>query len=198
MSSGTWGVIACGALAADLHDLTGERGWDVEVVPLPALLHNRPAVIADEVAAILDSRANEHDRWAVAYADCGTYGALDDLCAKRGLRRLAGAHCYDVYAGADRIAIELEGEPGTYFVTDFLVQSFHRSVIVELGLDRFPDLRDDYFGHYRRVVWLAGRDPDDRLGRLAREAAAAIGLPLEIRHVGRERLAREVEQMLNA
>ena len=34
---------------------------------------------------------------AVAYADCGTYGALDAVLGD--VPRLAGAHCYDVLAG---------------------------------------------------------------------------------------------------
>src|SRR5271165_1781278 len=44
---------------------------------------------------------------------------------------------------------------GTYVLTDFLLRSFRRSVLVELGLDRYPELWSDYFGHYRRLVWLA-------------------------------------------
>ena len=48
-------------------------------------------------------------------------------------------------------------EPGTYVLTDFLLRSFDRSVLAELGLDRYPELWGDYFGHYRRVVWLGER-----------------------------------------
>ena len=91
----------------------------------------------------------------MAYADCGTYGALDDVCARLGVPRLPGTDCYELFAGTERMRALLEAEPGTYVLTDFLATSFHRSVVVELGLDRFPELRDDYFGHYRRVVWLA-------------------------------------------
>ncbi len=91
----------------------------------------------------------------IGYADCGTYGALDALCDRLGLRRLDGLHCYDMYGGADRIAALLADQPGTYLLTDFLVRSFARTVIVELGLDRYPELRDSYFQHYTRVVWLA-------------------------------------------
>ena len=28
-------------------------------------------------------------------------------------------------------------------------------MLAELGLDRHPELWPDYFGHYRRLVWLA-------------------------------------------
>ena len=92
--------------------------------------------------------------------------------------RLPGSDCYEVFAGAARMRALLEAEPGTYVLTDYLATSFHRSVVVELGLDRFPELRDDYFGHYRRVVWLA-QHPSARIRSAAERAAGAIGLPLE-------------------
>ena len=200
MSEQAIGLIACGALASDLRELTDERGWPVVVYPLPPLLHNHPERIADAVEELLAAKGDRHSRWAIGYADCGTYGALDDLCARRGIRRLAGNHCYDLYAGREQLAELLETEPGTYLLTDFLVQGFHRTVIVELGLDRYPELRDDYFGNYRQVVWLTGRgvDPDTRreLSAAAQEAAAALGLPLVVRSVGRENLAAEVESLL--
>ena len=131
----------------------------------------------------------------MAYADCGSYGAVDDVCAARGLPRLGGNHCYDVYAGRRRLAAELEAQPGTYLLTDFLAMSFDRTVVQELGLDRHPDLRDDYFGHYTRVVWLAGRrTPAAEAAAYA--AAARIGLPLEIVDVGLDNLERELTSLL--
>jgi hypothetical protein len=161
------------------------------VYPLPPLLHNQPQRIAGEVEKLADLLGPRYDRVAVGYADCGTYGALDQVCDELGLRRLSGLHCYDVYAGPERIEALFEEQPGTYLLTDFLVRSFARTVITELGLDRFPDLRDAYFAHYTRVVWLT-QDPDPELERLALEAADAIGLPLERLDVGTTGLEREL------
>ena len=73
----------------------------------------------------------------------------------------------------------LDGQPGTYLLTDFLVRSFERTVVRELGLDRWPELRDDYFAHYTRVVWLA-QEPDPELRALAQQAADRLGLPLTV------------------
>ncbi|MDQ1513929.1 MAG: hypothetical protein QOC59_1771 [Microbacteriaceae bacterium] len=133
----------------------------------------------------------------VGYADCGTYGALDEVCRELGLSRLPGLHCYDVYAGADRLARIFDEQPGTYVLTDFLARSFARTVLQELGLDRYPELRDSYFGHYTRVVWLA-QDPDPELRALAEAAAARIDLPLTVVETGTSGLSRALAELVDA
>ncbi|MDH5278226.1 MAG: DUF1638 domain-containing protein [Actinomycetota bacterium] len=192
----TVGIVACGAIAADVATVAERRGWAIETKPLPPLLHNHPERIAAEVDAALDDLGTRHERLAVAYADCGTYGALDEVCERRGIRRLGGQHCYDVYAGADRIAELMAAEAGTYLLTDFLAASFRRTILAELGLDRRPELRDDYFRHYRRVVWLAQRRTPD-LERGAQDAADALGLPLEVVDVGVAGLEHELAALLS-
>src|ERR1700683_2178628 len=170
-------VIACGALAGHVRDIVARRGWPVAVRPLPAVLHNRPQKIPILAERAVVSALSSGRTVALAYADCGSYGALDELCDRYGVRRLPGLHCYDVFAGASRIAAMFEAEPGTYLLTDFLLRSFDRSVLAELGLDRYPELWDDYFAHYRRLVWLA-QEPDPALQAEADRVAAMFGLPL--------------------
>jgi hypothetical protein len=165
------------------------------VHPLPPLLHNQPHLIAGEVRRLAQELAAAYGEVAVAYADCGTYGALDTVCAELGLRRLPGLHCYDLFAGESRLASFLDEQPGTYLLTDFLVRSFERSVVRELGLDRYPELRDDYFQHYTRVVWLA-QEPDDELRAMARAAADRIGLPLTVVETGHSKLEAALEELL--
>ena len=190
------GVVACGALATHIADIAGAESLAITIYPLPPLLHNRPEKIAGEVDSLLTEIKDKHSKCAVAYADCGTYGALDTVIATHGVKRLGGNHCYDIFAGSKKIEEIMESDAGTYFLTDFLVKSFHRSVMVELGLDKRPELRDDYFKNYSRVIWLA-QQPSKELEELASQAAASIGLPLEIQNVGYGQLAEQVKELLS-
>ena len=188
-------VIACGALAVHVRAIARRRGWPLDVHPVPALLHNRPERIPVAVSAELERLAGDYERVGVAYADCGTYGALDELLESAGIERLAGEHCYDVFARED-VRAALAEEPGTYVLTDFLARTFEHTVLRELGLDRHPELRDAYFGHYTRVLWLAqNATPTTRAA--AERAAAAIDLPLEVRAVGDAGLERSLEALLS-
>jgi hypothetical protein len=188
------GVVACGALALGVTQIARRRGWDLDVHPLPALLHNRPHRIAPEVEAELARLAESYERLAVAYADCGSYGAIDEVLDRVGVERLPGEHCYDVFAH-EEVRAALAEEPGTYFLTDFLARTFEYTVLRELGLDRHPDLRDAYFGNYTRVVWLAQR-PTEATRAAARRAADALGLPLVERPVGDAGLERALEELV--
>jgi len=188
-------VIACGALGGHIREIAARRGWPVELYSLPSLLHNHPERIAPAAERLARDLQARGLRVALGYADCGSYGALDELCARLNLRRLPGLHCYDVLAGAGRLRAVFEREPGTYLLTDFLVRSFRRSVLAELGLDAHPELWPDYFGHYRRVVWLA-QDRDQGLEAEAAAVAGMFGLPLTVIDVGTAGLERELALLL--
>ena len=188
-------VIACGALGGHLREIIARRGWRVELHCLPALLHNRPSQIVPDAERIARCALARGQRVALAYADCGTYGALDGLCARLGLRRLPGLHCYDVLAGPSRVRALLDAEPGTYVLTDYLVRSFERTVVAGLGLDAHPELWPDYFRHYRRVVWLA-QDRSAPMQAQAEQVAARFGLPLTVIETGTGRLEAELARLV--
>jgi hypothetical protein len=188
-------VIACGALAADVRKVARTHAWPIDVHPVPALLHNRPDQIPAAVKAEVDRLVSSYEHVAVAYGDCGTYGALDAVLSHTGIHRLEAENCYELIA-RDAVREALEEEPGTYFLTDFLARTFEHTVMKELGLDRHPELRDDYFGNYRRVMWLA-QHPTLGTKLAAERAAAALGLPLETREVGNAGLARGLAQLVS-
>ena len=176
-------IIACGALAREIVHLQRGPLAHIDVACLPANLHNRPERIPAEMRRkIRESRA-AYDDILCLYADCGTGGELDRVLREEGVARIEGAHCYEFFAGADDFAAMMEEEPGTFFLTDFLVRHFDRLVIAGLGLDRFPQLRDDYFRHYRRLVYLAQFDDND-LTLKAEAAAARLDLAFERRLTG--------------
>jgi hypothetical protein len=183
-------VIGCGALARELVELTRRAGLPaMDLTCLPASLHNRPERIPGAVQArIRRARAEGYDRIFVAYADCGTGGLLDRVVDAEGVARLEGAHCYEVYAGRAAFAELSEEEPGTFYLTDYLVRNFERLVVRGLGLDRHPELLPIYFGNYTRLVYLAQSD-DPELTARATAAASRLGLAFERRLVGIGELA---------
>ncbi len=190
------GVIACGALAAQVRAIARRRRWELDVHPLPALLHNHPERIAPALERSLARLTPRYHALAVAYGECGSHGAIDAVLARWHVQRLAAESCYDVLA-REQVAAALAEQPGTYFLTDFLARTFEHTVIRELGLDRHPELRDDYFGNYTRVIWLAQR-PVPATRAAAQRAAARIGLPLQTLEVGDRALERELERLLAA
>ncbi len=177
-------ILACGALAREILALVPpQRFPTIHLHCLPATLHNRPERIAPAVRAALAEWRPHYDRAFVAYADCGTGGALDAVLAETGTQRLPGAHCYAFFTGIDAFAAGGDDDIFTFYLTDFLARHFDTLVWQGLGLDRHPDLRDAYFANYRQVVFLAQTD-DPALTVAARAAAARLGLAFERRFVG--------------
>lgn len=189
-------LIICGALAREVLALKERHGWAVEVVAVPATFHMIPARIAPAVERRIVELRNRYDRLIVVYGDCGTGGALDAMLDRLGVERIAGPHCYEWYGGALFQQL-MDEEPGTYFVTDFMVRQFHTLILKSMGLDRYPQLKDDYFGAYKRVVYLVQK-PDPALLEQAKAAAAYLGLPLQIRATGYNFLEAQLLALLQA
>ena len=175
-------VIACGALAREVLALKFDH---IDVACLPAQLHNHPRRIPDAMRAKIRANRSSYDEILCLYGDCGTGGELDRVLEEEGVSRIEGAHCYAFYAGEPAFSRMCEEEPGTFYLTDFLVRHFDALVIRGLGLDRYPQLRDDYFRNYRRVVHLAQFDDPD-LAAKAKAAADRLGLAYERRFTGLE------------
>ena len=191
-------IIACGALANEITALKRANQWtDVQVQCLPPELHNRPERIVPAIRTQLREHRDQYDTVLIAYADCGTGGLLDVLLQEEGVERLPGAHCYEFFAGASVFAELQNAQPGTFYLTDFLLRHFDRLVTRGLGLDRYPQLAVEYFRHYRKLVYLA-QNPAPEAGEQARQIALRMGLEFEFRVTGYGELGSRLKALLAA
>jgi len=188
-------VIACGALAREILALIDRNGWShLEVTCLPASLHNRPDRIPDRLRNAIAAARGRYRDIVVAYGDCGTAGGIDAVLRESGIERFEGPHCYAAFAGGDAFDSLMDEEPGSFFLTDYLVRQFDTLIIRGLGLDRHPHLLPAYFGNYRRLVYLAQTD-DPALTKAAIAAADRLGLAFERRRTGYGALAPFLERV---
>ncbi len=189
-------VIACGALVREITDLKESYGWDhLHLKCIDAKLHMRPALIPDRLRDMIRKYKDEYDEIFVAYADCGTCGGIDRVIEDEGIQRLPGAHCYQFFAGTKRFAALSDAEPGTFYLTDFLAQHFDQFVTRPLKFEEHPELRDMYFGNYRRLVYLS-QQKDEALLAAARAAAEKLELDFEHVHVGYGELESGLKNMV--
>ena len=177
-------VIACGALVREITALKEKYGWDhLQLKCIDAKLHMRPALIPARLRDMIRRYKDEYDEIFVAYADCGTTGGIDKVIEAEGIKRLPGAHCYQFFAGSKRFGELSDAEPGTFYLTDFLAQHFDQFVTRPLKFEEHPQLRQSYFGNYRRLVYLS-QSKNEALLEAARAAAAKLELAFEHVHVG--------------
>lgn len=177
-------MLACGALARELIAVRDANGWaHMDLQCLPAELHLRPEKIPDAVEAAVVKHRADYDRIIVIYADCGTGGLLQARCEAMGIEMVPGPHCYAFFDGVEAHAARADDEFTAFYLTDFLVRQFDAFVWRPMGLDRHPELRDMYFAHYDRLIYLAQTDDPD-LDARAEEAAARLGLTYVRRKTG--------------
>ena len=177
-------IIACGALAREILALIDHHGWThLELTCLPASLHNRPSLIPGRLRDAIAAARGRYRDILVAYGDCGTAGGIDAVLDEFGIERFAGPHCYAAFAGLDDFDAMMDEEPGSFFLTDYLVRHFDTLIIRGLGLDQHPQLQPAYFGNYRRLIYLAQTE-DSALTDAARVAADRLGLAFERRRTG--------------
>ena len=189
-------LISCGALAQELVQIVRRNEWrHVKIQCLPPELHNQPDKLPSAVRAQLEKNNGLFEHVFVAYGDCGTGGKLDAVLQEFGVERLPGVHCYEFFTGSATFRRIAEAEAGSYYLTDILARHFERIVIQGLGLDKRPELRDLYFGNYRRLVFLSQIDDSQLLAR-AKAHAAYLGLQFEHHYTGLNRVADQLKEQI--
>ena len=177
-------IIACGALANEILAIVEQNKLDhITLTCIPASLHNEPEKIPEAVRTAIQEHRKKYDRIVIGFGDCGTGGLLDKVLKEENVERIDGAHCYAFYSGLSAFDKLEEENLGSFYLTDFLARQFDSMVIRPLGLDRYPELRDTYFGNYNRVVYLA-QTKNAELEEKAKNAANRLQLPLVTKYVG--------------
>ncbi|MGB2016275.1 MAG: DUF1638 domain-containing protein [Candidatus Puniceispirillum sp.] len=177
-------MIACGALAREILDITRQLpASSVELTCLPAAWHNHPEKIVPGLKRKVDAAKRTGRKIVVIYGDCGTGGAIDAYLESESIPRIPGPHCYEMFMGKSDFDAEMEAELGTFFLTDYMVRHFERLVMKGMGLREHPQLRDMYFGNYKRVLYIA-QTRDSALLNKARDAAAMLALDFDYRYTG--------------
>ena len=188
-------LVVCGALMKEAREVATQRGWVVDFYGVPARHHTQPQQILSAVESMLDQLEGKYDKVVLVYGDCGTSGALDRLLQNRGVTRIPGPHCYEMYAGASYAAITQDCA-GTYFITDYLVRHWETTVLADTEPEWRKSYTDTMFAGFERMIYLQ-QDPEEALERKAVQIAESVGLPLEVQTVGlgalEERLVRAVE-----
>jgi len=190
-------ILACGALAKEISTLIRLNGWShLKTRYLPAILHNTPEKITEQLRMILQSSQTKFSKIFIGYADCGTGGEIDSMLDEFRVQRLPGVHCYEFYSGKQTFAEIMDEEPGSFFLTDFLVEAFEKLVWQGMKIDRHPELLQVYFKHYKKLVYL-GQTENSELQTQADEIASRLGLKYEYRYTGYGELAPALSALLN-
>ena len=190
----TVGLITCGALAREVRLLIEKHGWDAEIIGVPAVDHVFPERIAPDVRERIERLRDAYQKLVVVYGDCGSRGAVDQMLADYpDIERISGPHCYEFYAGKDFERL-MEEEPGSYFLTDFMIRTFDGLIKKSMGLDRYPELKQEYFRNYQRVVYLAQQPGESELER-AQEIADYLDLPLKVHPTGFGQLEKRLRKV---
>jgi hypothetical protein len=175
-------VIACGALAREILSVIELNGLDhITLTCLPAILHNTPKDIPQAIEVAIKESQNTYEHILVAYGDCGTGGLLQAVCERNGAIMIDAPHCYAFFDGMEQFT--KRDEVTSFYLTDFLARQFDAFVWQPLGLDRYPELRDMYFGNYEKLVYLAQTE-NTALASKAEEHAIRLGLTFEMRTTG--------------
>jgi hypothetical protein len=191
----TVGLVICGALGQEVNALITQHQWDAEIVALRAVNHVFPERIAPDVEKKILALRTKYDHLAVVYGECGSKGELDFMLANYpDIRRISGPHCYEIYSG-ELFEELLAEEPGTYFLTDFMVRTFNGLIIKSMGLDRFPSLKKEYFRNYTRICYLMQVDLEEYRNK-AYKIAEYLELPLQIYHVGYGELETRLAELM--
>lgn len=185
-------ILGCGALAREILAIT--RDFDhIDLQCLPAIYHNHPEKIVPAVRKVV-AESGHYDRIFLVYADCGTGGELQRVAKDLGIEMMPGPHCFAFFQGTDDFMSKIDEEFTSFYLTDFLVRQFDAFVWKPLGLDRHPELRDSYFGHYEKLVYQAQIE-DAALLEKARECADRLGLAFEHRVTGYGDLKTELGKL---
>lgn len=183
--------ICCSALSKDVKNIIKKYQWQAEFIPIDSRHHLYPVKIEQAVKQTLVQTDGKYKKRVVVYGHCGAQKLDAILAEHEGAVRPVGPHCYEMYGGDD-FRKSVKEVPGTYILTDYLIQVWDKLIVRGLKLDKHPKLTKLMFGHYRRMIYYSQEQGNEKLMKKAEAIADSLGLKLEIRHAGYGELERRL------
>ncbi len=159
---------------------------------LPSHLHLRPRELKRRLVDRVRAARHRHRKVYCLYGVC--FPDIDHVLARTGVSRCPGGHCFEMLLGRRQYQRITRDCAGVYFVERGLIENFEDYCVQPLELGD-PAMRDWYFEHYKKIVYI--RQPSDmNLSGPAQDIADFLSLELVVMDADYGDLERNMNRLM--